>query len=391
MFILKGLILTGFISLVTAHAGRHHREESGQVPLSSGPVEMPITFNRPILEKDVYVPSFAGISTFAHLPYLQCWEEGIKEEYDIAVIGAPYDIGVTFRTGARFGPSGIREGSKRIKGYNTELGINPFKSWAKAVDCGDIPFEPFDSQHAMAQIEDYTKYILSRPKLDTLSAMNGGIPRLITLGGDHTILLPVLRAMSNAHGKPLSVIHFDSHLDTWSPEIYNVKAKGSQYNHGNPLYHASKEGLTTNGTSLHVGIRSSLYDKDDITRDEALGFKIIKANDIFTLGVEGISQRIKDILGPTQDRLVYLSIDIDVIDPSMAPATGTPETGGFLTREMRYILRSLEDYNIVGMDIVEVAPAYDTQAQLTTFLAADLIYEVMSMMVKYGENNLIVN
>lgn len=187
------------------------------------------------------------------------------------------------------------------------------------MDCGDIPFEPFDSQHAMAQIEDYTKYILSRPKLDTLSAMNGGIPRLITLGGDHTILLPVLRAMSNAHGKPLSVIHFDSHLDTWSPEIYNVKAKGSQYNHGNPLYHASKEGLTTNGTSLHVGIRSSLYDKDDITRDEALGFKIIKANDIFTLGVEGISQRIKDILGPTQDRLVYLSIDIDVIDPSMAP------------------------------------------------------------------------
>ncbi|KAI9249096.1 agmatinase [Helicostylum pulchrum] len=346
---------------------------------------MPVTFNRPILEKDVYVPAFAGISTFAHLPYLQCWEEGIKEEYDIAVIGAPYDIGVTFRTGARFGPSGIREGSKRIKGYNTELGINPFKSWAKAVDCGDIPFEPFDSQHAMAQIEDYTKYILSRPKLDTLSAINGGIPRLITLGGDHTILLPVLRAMSNAHGKPLSVIHFDSHLDTWSPEIYNVKAKGSKYNHGNPLYHASNEGLTTNGTSLHVGIRSSLYDKDDIARDEALGFKMIKANDIFTLGVEGISQRIKDILGPTQDRLVYLSIDIDVIDPSMAPATGTPETGGFLTREMRYILRSLEDYNIVGMDIVEVAPAYDTQAQLTTFLAADLIYEVMSMMVKYGE------
>lgn len=115
MFILKGLILTGFISLVTAHAGHHHREESGQFPLSSGPVEMPVTFNRPILEKDVYVPAFAGISTFAHLPYLQCWEEGIKEEYDIAVIGAPYDIGVTFRTGARFGPSGIREGSKRIK------------------------------------------------------------------------------------------------------------------------------------------------------------------------------------------------------------------------------------------------------------------------------------
>lgn len=265
--------------------------------------------------------------------------------------------------------------------------INPFKSWAKAVDCGDIPFEPFDAEHAMAQIEDHIRYILSRPSRPTLSQLNGGIPRLITLGGDHTILLPVLRAMSAAHGKPISVIHFDSHLDTWAPEIYNVKAKGSKYNHGNPLYHAAKEGLTTNGTSMHVGIRSSLYDKDDIKRDEALGFKMIKANDIFTLGLEGISNRIKEILGPKQDTLVYLSIDIDVIDPSMAPATGTPETGGFLTREMRYILRSLQGYNIVGMDVVEVAPAYDTQAQLTTFLAADLIYETMSMMVKYGEDN----
>ncbi|KAI8969116.1 agmatinase [Mycotypha africana] len=348
---------------------------------------MPLLFNRPILEKDSYNPSFAGISTFAHLPYLQCWAEDANEDYDIAVMGAPYDIGVTFRTGARFGPSAIREGSKRIKGYNNELHINPFKSWAKAVDCGDIPFEPFDSGHAMSQIESHAKYLLTRPARPTHSQLNGGIPRLITLGGDHTILLPVLRAMREAHGRPIAVVHFDSHLDTWAPEIYNVKARGSKYNHGNPLYHASVEGLTTNGTSMHVGIRSSLYDKDDILRDEQLGFKMIKANDIFTLGVEGISERIREYLGSPEEVLVYLSIDIDVIDPSMAPATGTPETGGFLTREMRYILRSLYGYNIVGTDIVEVAPAYDTQAQLTSFLAADLIYEIMSMMVKYGEEH----
>lgn len=239
----------------------------------------------------------------------------------------------------------------------------------------------------MAQIESHVKYVLSRPSKPTLSQLNKGIPRLITLGGDHTILLPVLRSMRQAHGRPISVIHFDSHLDTWAPEIYNVKARGSKYNHGNPLYHASKEGLTTNGTSLHVGIRSSLYDKEDIKRDEALGFRMIKANDIFDLGVEGIAETIQEILGSPKDALVYISIDIDVIDPSMAPATGTPETGGFLTREMRYILRSLEEYNIIGMDVVEVAPAYDTQAQLTTFLAADLIYEVFSMMVKYGETH----
>ncbi|CAO3656747.1 unnamed protein product [Mucor hiemalis] len=387
--IFKSLLLTGFLSVATAHAGHDHghQQDIGQIPLSSGPNEMPVLFDRPVLEKDPYVPSFSGISTFAHLPYLQCWEESANEDYDIAVIGAPYDIGVTFRTGARFGPSGIREGSKRIKGYNNEIKVNPFKSWAKAVDCGDIPFEPFSSEHAMQQIESHTKYILSRPTRSSLSQLNGGIPRLITLGGDHTILLPVLRAMSAAHGKPVTLIHFDSHLDTWAPEIYNVKAKASKYNHGNPLYHASTEGLVSNGTSFHVGIRSSLYDEDDISRDEALGYQIIKANDIFTLGVEGIVEKMKRLLGSVEDTLLYLSIDIDVIDPSMAPATGTPEAGGFLTREMKYILRGLKDYNIVGMDVVEVAPAYDSQAQLTTFLAADLIYETMSMMVKYGENH----
>jgi agmatinase len=237
----------------------------------------------------------------------------------------------------------------------------------------------------MAQIESHAKYVLTRPPKATDKVFTP--PRLITLGGDHTILLPVLRALHQTYNKPISVIHFDSHLDTWAPEIYNVKAKQSKYNHGNPLYHAAKEGLTTNGTSMHVGIRSSLYDQDDIMRDEALGFRMIKANDIFKLGVDGIVDRIQEILGPKEDSLVYLSIDIDVIDPSMAPATGTPETGGFLTREMRYILRSLMGYNLVGMDVVEVAPAYDTQAQLTTFLAADLIYEVMSMMVKHGEES----
>ncbi|KAI8364189.1 Ureohydrolase [Blakeslea trispora] len=239
----------------------------------------------------------------------------------------------------------------------------------------------------MSQIESYTSYILSRPTRPSLSKINQGIPRLITLGGDHTILLPVLRAMHKKHKRPITVIHFDSHLDTWAPEIYNVKARGSKYNHGNPLYHAAKEGLTTNGTSLHVGIRSTLYDQQDFARDEALGFRMIKSNDVFSLGVEGISNKIQQILGSKQDALVYLSIDIDVIDPSMAPATGTPESGGFLTREIKYILRSLEGYNIIGMDMVEVAPAYDTQAQLTTFLAADLIYEVLSMIVKYGETH----
>ncbi|CAO3588137.1 unnamed protein product [Absidia cylindrospora] len=381
--ILKSVALSGFVALAAGHAGHEHEQVLGQMPIVSGPSDIAVNFDRPVLDKDVYMPSFAGISTFAHLPYLQCFEEGIVEDYDIAVIGAPYDIGVTFRTGARFGPSAIREGSKRIKGFNYEIKVNPFKSWAKLVDCGDIPFEPFDAEHAMGQIEAHAKYVLQRPPKPDQEVATP--PRLVTLGGDHTILLPVLRAMHAAYKKPITVIHFDSHLDTWAPEIYNVKAKQSRFNHGNPLYHAAKEGLTTNGTSMHVGIRSSLYDEEDIQRDEALGFRMVKANDIFSMGVEGMVERIKEVIGHKDDTLLYLSIDIDVIDPSMAPATGTPESGGLLTRELKYILRGLNGYNIVGMDVVEVAPAYDTQAQLTSFLAADLIYEIMSMMVKRDE------
>ncbi|KAI8140249.1 agmatinase [Fennellomyces sp. T-0311] len=377
--ILQSVALVGILSLASAHDAD---QAYGQVPVVSGPAEVPNAFDRPILERDGYVPAFSGISTFAHLPYVNCWEEGIVEDFDFAVVGMPYDIGVTFRTGARFGPSGIREGSKRTKGYNSEVGVNPFKSWAKMVDCGDIPFEPFSAEHAMKQIEDYTKYLLHRPPQADGTASKP--PRMITLGGDHTILLPILRSIRSAYDRPVTVIHFDSHLDTWAPDIYGVKSSQSIYNHGNPLYHASKEGLTSNGTSMHVGIRSSLYNDEDFERDDKLGFRRIKANDIFKLGIDGIIERMHEILGPKEDSLVYLSIDIDVIDPSMAPATGTPESGGFLTREMRYILRGLQGYNLVGLDVVEVSPPYDTQAQLTSFLAADLIYEVMSMMVKEG-------
>lgn len=215
-FALGSLFVASELILGALAHGDHGSEQEvlGQIPVH-GPSELPeVSFGRPVLEKDGYVPSFSGISTFAHLPYLQCWDEGVVEDYDIAVIGAPYDIGVTFRTGARFGPSGIREGSKRIKGFNNELKVNPFRSWAKMVDCGDIPFEPFSSEHAMKQIQDYSSYILNRPP----SAEDEAAPlppKLITLGGDHTILLPILRSMRAAYNKPITVIHFDSHLDTW--------------------------------------------------------------------------------------------------------------------------------------------------------------------------------
>ncbi|CAM0137561.1 hypothetical protein VKS41_003029 [Umbelopsis sp. WA50703] len=365
------------VSQALAHQAVFQQEGGSPDPFASNS-------KRPVLSKDSYVPSFAGISTFAHLPYVQCWEENVPDDYDIAVMGVPYDIGVTFRTGARFGPSSIRQGSMRTKGWNAEIGINPFKSWAKLVDCGDIPFTPFDSLQAIAQIEEYTKYLLNRPIAPGQTEPK--IPQLITLGGDHTVLLPVLRAMAEAHGRPINVIHFDSHLDTWSPEAYGIKPP-SLFNHGNPLYHAAKEGLIANGTSMHVGIRSSLYDSDDFEKDEALGFRIIKANDIFDIGVDGIIARMHEFLGPKEDAMVYLSIDIDVIDPSAAPGTGTLESGGFMVREMRRIIRSLRDYHLVGADVVEVSPPYDNPAQITSITAADLLYEIISMMVKKEADN----
>ncbi|KAG2171513.1 hypothetical protein INT43_008239 [Umbelopsis isabellina] len=365
------------VSQALAHQAVYHQESGSPDPFASNS-------KRPVLSKDSYVPSFSGISTFAHLPYVQCWEENVPDDYDIAVMGVPYDIGVTFRTGARFGPSSIREGSKRTKGWNSEIGINPFKSWAKLVDCGDIPFTPFDSLQAIEQIEQYTKYVLNRPMVP--GQLEPKIPQLITLGGDHTVLLPVLRAMAEAHGRPINVIHFDSHLDTWSPEAYGIKPP-SVFNHGNPLYHAAKEGLIANGTSMHVGIRSSLYESDDFEKDEALGFRIIKANDIFDIGVDGIIARMHEFLGPKEDAMVYLSIDIDVIDPSAAPGTGTLESGGFMVREMRRIIRSLRDYHLVGADVVEVCPPYDNPAQITSITAADLLYEIISMMVKKEADN----
>ena len=201
------------------------------------------------------------------------------------------------------------------------------------------------------------------------------------MGGDHSVTLPILRSMASVHG-PLSVIHFDSHLDTWKPKgSKGEDSATAALNHGTYFYHASKEGLIRNGTSIHAGIRTTLYDIDDYENDADCGFKLIEAWEIDTLGVKGIIDAIKETV---KDTPTYLSIDIDVIDPSAAPATGTPETGGWTTRELRTILRGLKGINLVGADLVEVAPAYDTAAEITQIAAADVLFEVLSLMVKKG-------
>ncbi|KAH0553006.1 hypothetical protein GP486_006797 [Trichoglossum hirsutum] len=208
------------------------------------------------------------------------------------------------------------------------------------------------------------------------------LPRVITLGGDHTIVLPILRSVNRNYG-PVSVIHFDSHLDTWKPKVFGGSpTKVASVNHGTYFYHASQEGLLANDTNIHVGIRTTLSGPSDYENDGYCGFEIVEARDIDTIGIHGIIDKIKQRVGLKNP--VYLSIDIDTLDPAFAPATGTPETGGWSTRELRTIIRGLEGINLIGADIVEVAPAYDTNAEHTTMAAADTLYEVMSLMVKKG-------
>lgn len=215
-----------------------------------------------------------------------------------------------------------------------------------------------------------------------LSKHGKTLPRIITLGGDHTITLPLLRSVTKAYG-PISVIHFDSHLDTWKPKVFGgAPTKQASINHGTYFYHAYLEGLLANDTNIHAGIRTTLSGLGDYDNDGYCGFTRVEAREIDTIGVAGIIRRIRDRVGTTNP--VYLSIDIDTLDPAFAPATGTPETGGWSTRELRTIIRGLAGINFVAADIVEVAPAYDTNAELTTMAAADTLYEVMSLMAKQG-------
>ncbi|KAJ7600376.1 arginase family-domain-containing protein [Mycena floridula] len=407
---MKQVILSALFAIfafqISAHEGHAH---SDQVPLDY--VRFPVEPLYRGFDGEVTADAiFSGITTFAKLPWVQCLTRDKDELFDIAFIGAPFDTGTSYRPGARFGPAGIRQGSRRLTlygGYNVPLESNPFKAGLKIVDCGDIPVTPYDNKYAIQQIEDGHKTLLHRETFSPLGndsftgealvplSMDGKHhPRVITLGGDHTIVLPILRSIHSAYGA-ISVIHFDSHLDTWKPSVFGgAPSVQAAINHGTYFWHASQEGLIKNGSSIasahfpilpfhfhspHGAIRTTLSGIEDYTNDDDAGFQRIEAREIDTIGTEGIIKKIKDTVG---DSPVYLSIDIDSIDPAFAPATGTPETGGWSTRELRTILRGLDGLHIVSADIVEVAPAYDTNAELTTMAAADVLFEVLTVMAK---------
>ena len=295
------------------------------------------------------VPRYGGAPTFARLPRLD-----EVAGADVLVIGVPFDSGVSYRPGARFGPSHIRESSRLLRPYNPALDVSPFAA-LQVADAGDLAVNPFSIDEAIAAIERGARELSERA------------PHLLTLGGDHTIALPLLRAMAAAHG-PVAVVHFDAHLDTWDTYF------GAAYTHGTPFRRASEEGLLDRTGCVHVGIRGPLYSDADLSEDSELGFRVISAPEVDHLGVTGMIERIADRVG---ERPVYVSVDIDVLDPAHAPGTGTPEAGGLSSRELLSVLRSFASLNLVGADIVEVAPSYD-HAQITGIAAAHVGYELLS-------------
>ena len=297
------------------------------------------------------VPRFAGPETFARLPRL-----GDVGSAAVAVAGIPFDSGVSYRPGARFGPGSVRAGSKLLRPYHPGLDVQPWTGHQVA-DAGDIPANPFDVREAISQIEAGAREVL------------GSAEHLIAIGGDHTIALPVLRATAARHG-PVALIHFDAHLDTWDTYF------GAPYTHGTPFRRAVEEGVLALDCSAHVGIRGSIYERADLTDDRKLGFAIVSTTDVARRGVDEAIDRIRERVG---DRPVYISIDIDVLDPAHAPGTGTPEPGGLTTRELQMILRGLDGVGVVGADVVEVAPAYD-HAELTSLAAANVAYELLSLL-----------
>ena len=305
---------------------------------------------RYVPEDSLLSPRFTGPSTFARLPHVRTLD-GV----DVAIVGVPFDTGVTYRVGGRFGPNAVRAASVMLRPYNANLDVKPFEILS-CVDYGDIAIIPGNTERSYEAIQEVVTPIVDA----------GVVPLLV--GGDHACTLPHLRA-TRSRG-PVAVIDFDSHTDAWDSYF------GEKFNHGTWMRRAIEEGLVDTAHSIEVGLRGSVYDAEDWAglRTE-LGLEYLTTEDIFTLGPAAVASRIRERVG---DRPAFISFDIDVVDPAFAPGTGTPEAGGPSAHDMLVILRALTGIEFIGFDVVEVIPAYDPAAQ-TAMLAANLFYEMLSL------------
>lgn len=299
------------------------------------------------------VPRFGALRTFARLP-----REQDVQRADVAVLGVPFDGGATFRPGARFGPAAIREASILLRPYNEPLGMSPFDA-VQVVDAGDAAPNPIDIDAAHRAIGARASELHERGA------------RVVGLGGDHSVALPLLRAAAATHG-PLALIQLDAHTDTWDSYF------GAKVTHGTIFRRATEEGLIDPARSVQVGLRGSLYATEDLADNAALGFSTLLARELDDRG--GATGALELIAG-TVTGPAYVTVDVDVLDPAFAPGTGTPEAGGLTTRELLAIVRGLGEagVDVAAADVVEVAPAYD-HGQITAIAAANVAYDLVTLL-----------
>ena len=306
----------------------------------------------PLGPRDPFVsPRFGQIATFMLLPAAET-----ADGLDVALLGIPYDGGVSYRTGARFGPRAVREQSSLIRPWNPVLKVHPFDR-LRVADCGDVDVVPISIERTHAAIER---------RIDAVVAAGA---RPLSVGGDHSITLPVLRALARRHG-PLGVVHFDAHPDTWDEYF------GSKLFHGTPFRRAVEEGLIDTRRIIQVGIRGPLYGPEDFAFHDEHGIEVLRIEPIKEQGIGWAAGRLARLRGAP----LYCSFDIDAVDPAYAPATGTPEVGGLTSWEALSLVRSLAGTSLVGADVVEVSPPYDGPGQITSLLAANLAFELLSVL-----------
>lgn len=296
-------------------------------------------------------PRFSAIKTFFRLPIAN-----ISESFDVALFGIPFDGGVSYRPGARFAPSKIRESSSLGRGFNWGRGENVF-SKLRCADIGDCSTVPIDLNQTYIKIEQFVDQILATNK------------KFIATGGDHSVTLPILRSLRKKHGSALNLIHFDAHFDTY-PAAWNC-----EYHHGSFLRHAIEEGLVNPIHTIQIGVRGPLASADDVEYIKQKKLNSFSIDNVKSDGVKSFISKLPSLpSAPT-----YLSFDVDCLDPAYAPGTGTPVPGGLSTYEVQQILRSLKVANLVGGDVVEVCPAYD-HSDITSLAAVDVLFEMLGMM-----------
>jgi agmatinase len=305
--------------------------------------------HRPLDAREM--PRFAGVRTFMRAPHTTDLA-GV----DAAVYGIPFDTATTYRTGTRFGPEAIRSASALLRPYNPALDVNVVETLS-IIDYGDLPVSPGDTQRTYRQVEEALAPLVEA----------GVFP--LALGGDHSVTLAELRVLARRHG-PLALVQLDAHGDTWDEYF------GQRYFHGTTFKRALEEQLIEPKASIQAGLRGSLYGAEDLESARELGFAVMPCDQVRTLGPGGFASLVATRIGA---RPVFLSFDVDVLDPAFAPGTGTPEVGGLSTAEALGVLRALRGIQLVGADVVEVSPPYDGPGQQTALAGANVAYELLSL------------